>query len=77
MISKEQLDSWFTYHNPSNDPGVVSKYMRIRSAARQFAEIVLQNTPEGPDQSDAIRKIREAMMTSNAAIACGTKVAQG
>ena len=29
----------------------------------------LVQTPAGPDQSAAVRKVREAMMTANAAIA--------
>jgi hypothetical protein len=36
-----------------------------------FAETIIRNTPPGSDQSAAIRKVREAVMTANAAIACG------
>jgi hypothetical protein len=38
-------------------------------AAKNFAEVILANCPSGADRSDAIRKIREARMTANAAIA--------
>ena len=39
---------------------------------RAFAETVLVCAPPSADQSAAIRKIREAVMTANAAIACDT-----
>ena len=46
-------------------------YERLRSAARAFSEEILECTPVGADQSAAIRKVREAVMTANAAIAIG------
>lgn len=57
----------FRYHNPR--PNQLPKYSAIRSAAKHFAEVMLQNTPVGDDQRAALRKIREAVMTANAAIA--------
>ncbi|MGQ0816371.1 MAG: hypothetical protein ACT4O1_18230 [Gemmatimonadota bacterium] len=35
------------------------------------ADIILDCTPIGADQAAAVRKVREAVMTANAAIACG------
>ena len=61
------LRELFTYHTPR--PDQLPKYEAIRTAAKYFAEIVLQNTPYSADQQTAIRKIREAVMTANAAIA--------
>jgi hypothetical protein len=61
------LDDLFSYHAVEADQ--VAKYEAIRSAARQFANTVLENTPRSADQSAAIRKIREAVMTANASIA--------
>ena len=61
------LDDLFTYHPPR--PDQIPRYQTIRDAARVFAKIVLENTPTSADQSAAIRKIREAVMTANAAIA--------
>lgn len=68
MISEADLDNWFTYHAPK--AGQPEQYMRIRSAGRHLASTILGNTPPGPDQSAAIRKVREAVMTANQAIAC-------
>ena len=63
------LDNLFTYHRPTEDQA--QRYARINAAGKAFAAEVLTCTPPGPDQSAAIRQIREARMTANAAIACG------
>ena len=60
------LDHLFTYHD---DATAVPRYVAIRSAAKHFAEVVLQNTPVCSDQTVALRTIREAVMWANAAVA--------
>lgn len=62
------LDNWFTYHKPEGDDP--QKYEAIRGAARAFAQTIVDNTPSSADQMAAIRKVREAAMTANAAVAC-------
>ena len=69
MISEKQLREWFTYHPPTAVQ--VPQYIAIRDAGLAFAKIIVDNTPMGADQTAAIRKVREAVMTANAAIACG------
>lgn len=71
MISKDHVDNWFTYHTPT--PEQVPKYEAIREAGKHLAMAILENTPGSADQTDAIRKVREAVMTANAAIACDGK----
>lgn len=66
---RKKLDAWFTYHPPKGDQA--ARYGILRDAAMRFAETVVENTPPGPDQTVALRKVREAVMTANAAIACG------
>jgi hypothetical protein len=68
QILASNLENWFTCHSPT--PEQLPKYQKIREAAFAFATVVLENTPPSADQSAAIRKIREATMTANAAIAC-------
>lgn len=68
MITEHDLENWFTYHSPT--PAQQSKYLAIKVTAKIFAQIILENTPPSADQTAAIRKIREAVMTANAAIAC-------
>lgn len=66
-IKPEDLDDLFSYHPPEQDQP--ARYERLRSAAKDFAAAILSNTPASADQTAAIRKVREALMTSNAAIA--------
>ncbi len=69
MITPKDLDNWFSYHAPN--VGQVERYLAIRNAGRAFAEIIVRATPVSADQTVAVRKIREAVMVANAAIACG------
>lgn len=69
MITQEDLNNWFTYHSPKGDQP--ERYVKIREAAKELAQVILENTPIGADQTAAIRKVREAVMTANQSIACG------
>jgi len=69
MITKEQLQNWFTYHSPTLEQ--LPKYQAIREAGLQFATAIVENAPDCADTTAAVRKIREAVMTANQAIACG------
>ena len=63
----KELDNIFTYHAPKG--GQTERYEVIREAGKELARVIITTTPECADQSAAIRKIREAVMTANAAIA--------
>ncbi len=65
---EDDLQKWFTYHKPTDAD--IPKYLAVREAALAFAQVVYVNCPNGADKSVAIRKIREAVMTANASIAC-------
>jgi hypothetical protein len=62
------VDHWFTYHKPAEDDQ--AKFLAVRSAARVLAIEIIRNTPESADQSAAIRFVRQAVATANAAVAC-------
>lgn len=68
MITDHDVENWFTYHAPHDDQP--ARYVAIRDAAKQFAKVLLANTRSSADQTAAIRKIREAVMTANQSIAC-------
>lgn len=68
-MTKGDLEVLFTYHPPVGNQ--VNRYAIIRQKGKELAEAILEMTPVGADQSAAIRKVREAVMTANAAIACG------
>lgn len=67
-VNRENLEDVFTYHPPENDSQLRS-YARLREEAKNFAQAILEETPLCGDQQAAIRHVREAIMTANAAIA--------
>lgn len=66
--TEADLKHWFTYHSPQ--PGQAEKYESLRHWGFQLSMGILQLCPAGPDRIAAIRKVREAVMTANQAIAC-------
>lgn len=71
MITQEQIDNWFSYHKPTDTQQAA--YIAIRDAAKVFAAVLVDNSPACADQTVAIHKLREVVMTANASIACDGK----
>jgi hypothetical protein len=67
-MTAEDLKNVFSYHQPIGDQA--ERYVKIRDAAYELALVIVDCTPASADQTAAIRKLREAVMTANAAIAC-------
>ena len=69
-IDQSKLDRWFspTMLRPSDQP----QADRIRQAGKTMAEVVIDATHPCADQSDAIRKIREAVATAIESLRCGS-----
>lgn len=65
-LTDDQIRDMFTYHN---DPAKVPNYAAINEACVDLVKVIRDNCPMCPDQSAAIRLVREARMTANAAIA--------
>ena len=61
------LTNLFSYHALKGDQA--ERYEEIRNAALHLVTAIVNNTPQSADQTVAIRKVREAVMTANAAIA--------
>ena len=59
MIDETTLTHWFTYHAPTLEQQ--EGYVAIREAALAFARVIVAHTPPSPDQTVAVRKIREAV----------------
>lgn len=70
-MQPEVLKNWFTYHSPT--PDQLAAYAELRDAALTFATAINALVPDSADKTAAVRKVREAVMTANAAIACGGK----
>jgi hypothetical protein len=68
-IFREDIERWFTHH-PPKDEATVEAYEKLREAGKELAYVILALVPVGSDQAAAIRKVREAVMTANAGIAC-------
>lgn len=64
---KMDIEDTFTYHPPKE--GQPTRYEAIRAKAKELAFVIMENTPCSADQSAAIRKLRECVMTANASIA--------
>lgn len=67
-IKQTDLDNWFQYHAPQGDQQ--QRYEALRAKAKELAELMVACCPDCPDTTTAVRKVREAVMTANAAIAC-------
>lgn len=70
-LKKEDIEDIFSYHAPSADQ--IPKYNAIREAAKEFAMVIMDNTPSSADQTVAIRKLRECVMVANASVALNGK----
>ncbi|MEE8241520.1 MAG: hypothetical protein V3R16_09655 [Nitrospirales bacterium] len=66
---RRMVKKMFTYHRPVTGGNQERRYKLIRDLAMDMAETIYLNTPRCADQSAAIRKLRESVMTANAAIA--------
>jgi hypothetical protein len=71
-VTKDNVEDVFTYHSPK--PGQPEKYTAVRGAAKLCAVAILEHVPACADQQAALRLLREAVMTANAAIALEGKV---
>lgn len=66
--SEAEIHNWFVYHPPTEVQ--IAKYLVLREKGKELANTIMLNCPESADRSVAIRKVREAIMTANASIAC-------
>jgi len=64
----KDVENWFTYHPPTGTQQ--SRYAHIRDTAKVLAYAIKSMTPVCADRTAALRKLRECVMTANAAIAC-------
>jgi hypothetical protein len=66
-MENKDLQNRFTYHAPKE--GQPERYVLIRDAARQLAELITENTPASREQSLALTKLEESVFWANASIA--------
>jgi hypothetical protein len=63
----DDLDRRFSYHPPFGDQP--ERFVAIRQAAREFADLIVQTTPYSREQSTALTHLDQVVMWANAAIA--------
>ncbi|MCI0725040.1 MAG: hypothetical protein L0338_39660 [Acidobacteria bacterium] len=68
-MSRIDLEAAFTYHAPREDTNQPQRFNQINLAARALAEVIEAVVPDSPERTLAIRKVQEARMWGNAAIA--------
>lgn len=66
--NRHLLDNWYTYHPPTESQ--VETYQAIRGKAKELAELFDSVAPPCADTTAAHRKLRDAVMAMNLAIAC-------
>jgi hypothetical protein len=71
MATQADIDNWFTYHAVIGDQA--ERYVKIRDKAKELAEMIVALSPACPDQTVALRKLRETVMAINLTIACNEK----
>lgn len=64
---QDNIEDLFKYHAPTEIKRM--RHEELRAAGLVFAQALMACTPRCADQSAAIRKIREAVMLGNSAIA--------
>lgn len=66
-MEDNDLEKRFTYHPPKE--GQPAVYEEIRSVAKRFAYILINNVPDSRELSLALTKLEEVVFWSNAGIA--------
>lgn len=61
------IDS-FRYHQPSAEQ--IDRIAVVRQGHITLAKLIMRSTPRSADQTAALRKLHECMMTANKAIVC-------
>lgn len=67
-VNLDNVEDVFTHHPPESD-AQLEAYAVIRECGKTLAEAILTHTPTCGDQQAAIRFVRQAVMTANAAVA--------
>lgn len=68
-MSQFDFDSEYVFAHHAPTPDKLVHYDAIHAAAKSFAQVILKHTLPSEDQAAALRLLREATMTANAAVA--------
>lgn len=62
----DNIDDLFDYHAPTE--AQIAQMKEVRTAAKAFAKVILQQTPRCADRTSALRHLSDALMQTNRAI---------
>jgi len=68
-MANSEFDPAYVFKHHPVTPDKVARFEAIHAAAQHFAEVILANAPEVADQRTSLRRLREAAMIANAAVA--------
>lgn len=76
FVTSDRVDSVNHIANPmeyidTDDPTTIHHFRNVNEGAREMYEIILGHCPPSAERTLAIRKLQEARMWANAAIAFG------
>jgi len=66
-ITKDELDTRFTYHPPKGDQP--ERYAKMGDKVRELADLIVEICPESREQALALTHLEEVRMWGNASIA--------
>jgi hypothetical protein len=66
-MTKEDIENRFTYHAPKDGQPII--FSIIRSMAKELANKIDDEVPDGREKSIAITKLEEVVMWANSGIA--------
>jgi len=61
------INNVFQYHAPKGNQQ--ERYVAIREKAKEFAQLLIDSTPQSREQSVALTNLQQAVMWANASIA--------
>jgi len=67
-VAEDVIKNQFTYHSPKASQ--IPKYVQLREKGCELALLINELCPPSDMKHEAVKKVREAIMWANAAIAC-------
>lgn len=65
-MTETQLANWFAYH--AGTPAQTERCIKVRTAMHAAAQVFLEHSDDCPDQTYALRKLKDALQAMIAAI---------
>ena len=62
------FDPEYVFSHHSATPEKLAHYEAVHTAAKQFAQVILQRVPDSPDRDGVLHLLREATMLACSAI---------